>query len=151
MPDELAQTLCATVAGGCGRAETPDELVEMPEELAQTLCATVAGGRGRAETLDELVEMPEELAQTLCATVAGGAPRAAQERSGTRSPLILRWGGCLPGFLLAPRAPGTCVRTKSVVPSVTKGCRATSERDRDRSPRQRDSVGSIGSSTRAAR
>jgi hypothetical protein len=65
------------------------ELVESLRELGQALCATVAGGCGRAEELEELrevlfelVESLRELGQALCATVAGGpAGAVAQRRS----------------------------------------------------------------------
>jgi hypothetical protein len=65
----FAQTLCATVAGGCSQAETLDE-------LAQTLCATVAGGCGQAQEPEEHGEHLHAFAQTLCTTVAGGRGQA---------------------------------------------------------------------------
>jgi hypothetical protein len=75
-PDELSQTLCSNAAGGCVRAQHPEEHREHLYAFAQTLCATVAGGCGQAQEPEEHREHPYAFAQTLCTTVAGGCGRA---------------------------------------------------------------------------
>ena len=93
MLDELGETLCATVAGGCGQAESLSVFGEtlcptvaggcgQAESLSvfgETLCTTVAGGRGQAESLSTFGE-------TLCTTIAGGYGQAETLDAG-REPL----------------------------------------------------------------
>jgi hypothetical protein len=70
--------------------ERREERGEPLEEFVETLCATVAGGYGRAEALEELRGALFELRQTLCPTVAADAVKQRRSRNSERCSSNLR-------------------------------------------------------------